>query len=156
MFKHDEEGKPLHCVLLDFQTARYLPITVDVLMACICGSGRRISDELYRHFISFYFELLTENLKHFNIDLQAKMPFDKFSASCDYHKTFAIVYNVIVLMITRIPRDYFIGASEDEFRDFAEGNRSKFILDFMAKDLSYSELLVEAVEAAFEFLYKLP
>lgn len=155
MFKHDDQGKPLHCLLLDFQTARYLPITVDVLMTCICGSGRKISEELYRFYISFYYELLSENLKKFDIDLSSKMPFERYSASCDYHKTFALVYNVIVLMITRIPREYFIGATDDEFRDFAEGNRSRFILDFMTKDSIYSEVLVEAGEAAIEFIYKL-
>lgn len=153
MFKNDNKEKPMHCVLLDFQTARYLPISVDVVMACICGSGRKISDELYRFYISLYYELLSENLKKFDIDLSSKMPFERYSESCDYHKTFALVYNVIVLMITRIPRDYFVGVTDDEFRDFADGNRSRFILDFMTKDSSYSELLVEAVEAAIELIY---
>lgn len=84
------------------------------------------------------------------------MSFESFTKSCDYHKTFALVYNVIVVMLTMIPREFFIDFGEDNFRDFADGNRSKFILDLMTKDSYYEECLVEAVEAVVKFIYKLP
>lgn len=159
IFKFDDNfgwEKPLHCVLLDYQTARYLPITVDVMMAVICTTRRNHQDELCNYYVNFYYEKLSKELKTFNIDLKSKMTFENFSQSCDYHKTFALIYHVIILMITLIPRDYFVSFSEDEYRDFAEGNRSKFVLDYMSKDLYFSECLVEAVEAIVKFIYKLP
>lgn len=155
MFKFDDRNQPTHCVLLDFQTARYLPITIDVLMAIICTSRRKHHEEFFNYYIKFYYDQFAKELENFNIKLDQKMSFENFAKSCDYHKTFALVYNVIVLMITTIPQDYFAKTSEDEFRDFAEGNRSKFILDNMNEDAYYAECLVEAVEAAVEFIYKL-
>lgn len=159
MFKFDGVDaweKPTHCVLLDFQTARYLPITIDVLMAIVCTTRQNHQDEYFDHYIKFYYEELCCELNKFNINLKDQMPYENFTKSCNYHKTFALVYNVIVLMITMIPREYFAGFSEDQYRDFAEGDRSKFILDFMDKEPFYEECLVEAVEAAVEFIYKLP
>ena len=158
MFKFDEKfgwEKPLHCVLLDFQTARYLSITVDVMMAIICTTTSDHQDELYDHYVKFYYESLSKELTNFNIDLKSKMSFENFVKSCDYHKTFAVVYRAIILMITTIPRDFFVKFSEDEYRDFAEGNRSKFVLDYMKKDALFSEGLIDAVEAAVKFIYKL-
>lgn len=159
MFRFDDSAgdeKPLHCVLLDFQTARYLPITIDVLMAIICTTTRTHQDEHFDHYVNFYWKELAKELERFGIKLESKMTLEKFINTCDYHKTFALVYNVIVLMITLIPREFFCGFTEDEYRDFAEGNRSKFVLDYMSKDESYENRLVEAVEAAVEFIYQLP
>lgn len=158
IFKFDENygwERPLHCVLLDYQTARYLSITIDVMMAIICTTRRTHQDKLYDYYIKFYYNELSKELRNFNIDLKSKMSFENFTKGCDYHKTFALVYHVIILMITLIPREYFVNFSEDEYREFAEGNRSKFVLDYMSKDLYFSERLVEAVEAAVKFIYKL-
>lgn len=159
MFKFDESAgdeKPLNCVLLDFQTARYLPITIDVLMAIICTTSRSHQDEHFEHYVDFYYKELRKELKRFEIELDSKLTLENFVKTCEYHKTFALVYNVIVLMITLIPRDFFVNFTEDEYRDFAEGNRSKFVLDFMSKDKEYETRLVEAVEATVEFIYQLP
>jgi Ecdysteroid kinase-like family len=158
MFTYDEKlgfDKPLRCVLLDFQTARYLPITVDVMMTIVCTTRREHCEKFYAFYTKFYYQKLTDELKKFNLDLSSTMSFENFAKSCDYHKTFALLYNVIVLMITKIPRDYFVDFSEDEYRDFADGDRSKFVLDYMEKDSHYRELLVEAVEAVVENVYEL-
>lgn len=159
MFKFDgNDGdwrEPTHCVLLDFQTARYLPITVDVLMAIICTTRISHQKEFYDYYIQYYYEHLTKELEKFNLNLSTKMPFDDYAKSCNYQKTFALVYNVIVLMLTMIPREYFLSINEDEFRDFADGNRSKFILDFMNKDSFYEECLIESVEAVVEWIFEL-
>lgn len=159
MFKFDENfglEHPVHCVLLDFQTARYLPITIDVVMAIICTTTTEHQEEFDSHYIGFYFEQLSKELRRFNINLEAIMSLDDFTNSFAYHKAFALVYNVIVLMITLIPREYFVNFNDDEYRDFAEGNRSKFVLDYMSKNSLYEKRLIEAVEASVKFIYKLP
>lgn len=157
MFKFEDDGweKPSHCVLVDFQTARYLPITIDVLMAIICTTRRSHQEKYFEHYINFYYEQLSKELENFNVSLDSKMSFESFGKSCEYHKTFVLVYNVIVLMIGMIRPQCFLDINEDEFRDFADGNRSRFILEFMDKDSFYEECLIEAVEAAIEFIYKL-
>lgn len=155
MFSY-EDDKPCHCILVDFQTARYLPISVDVVMAVCCTVNKEHQADLFESYIKFYYEQLSEELNKFHIDLSTIMPYESFIKSCDYHKTFALVYNVIVIMITSLPREYFVDFGEDNFRDFADGNRSKFILDYMEKNAEYQMSLIEAVEAAIECIYKLP
>lgn len=145
----------LHCVLVDFQTARYLPIPIDVLMAIVCDSETRHQEKLFDRYVEFYYAKLSAELKNFDVHLESKMTFENFAKSCDYHKTFALVYNVIVLMITSIPRSFFGDFTEDEYRDFADGNRSRFVLDYMEKDSKYNDTLVEAVETAVKSIYKL-
>lgn len=159
IFKFDESfgwEKPLHCILLDFQTVRYLAVSVDVVMGIICTTRRKHQDKLYDYYVKFYYDELLKELKIFNIDLASKMTFESFAKSCDYHKTFGLVYHVIIVMMTMIPSENFVNLNEDEYRDVAEGNRSKFIRDYMSKDSYYRENLVEAVEAAVKFIYKLP
>lgn len=159
MFKFDgidgDWKKPTHCVLLDFQTARYLPLSVDVLMAIICTTRISHQKEFYDYYIHYYYEYLTKELDKFNINLSTKMSFDDYAKSCNYQKAFAYVYNVIVVMLTMIPCEYFLSISEDKYRDFADGDRSTFILDFMNKDSLYEQCLIEAVEAAVECVFEL-
>lgn len=158
MFKFEEncdDSSPLHCVLLDYQTARYLPITVDVLMTIVCTTRKQHRDEFYDCYVKFYYEQLSNELQKFGKSLGAKMSFESFVESCTHHITFALVYNVILVMITTIPREYFVDGSEDDYRDFAEGNRSKIVLDYMDKDVQYRLHLIEAVEAAVEDIYGL-
>lgn len=153
-FEGNDWTKPTQCVLLDFQTARYLTVSIDVLMAIICTTRKAHHEENYEYYLKFYFDNLANELEKCNIDLSAKMSFKDFTQNCNYQKPMVLVYNVIVLMITMIPREYFIGINEDEYREFADGNRSKFILDFMNKDPFYSECLTEAVEAALESIFQ--
>lgn len=158
MFKFDEkcdDNNPLHCILLDYQTARYLPITIDVLMAIVCTTRKHHRDEFCDFYVKFYYEQLSNELQKFKNSLSAKMSFETFVKSCAHHKTFALVYNVILVMITTLPREYFVDGSEDDYRDFAEGNRSKLVLDYMDKDSHYHDHLIEAVEAAVEDIYGL-
>lgn len=153
MFKLDENSTPLHCVFIDFQTARYLALTVDVVMAIICTTRREHHERLFDYYTTFYYEHLKSFLKSSGIDLEMIMTPESFAKSCNFHKSFGLVYNLIVLMNTTMPREYFVDFSEDQYRDFAEGNRSKFVLDCMNKEPFYKECLIEAVEAVLAHFY---
>lgn len=127
MFKLDENSGPVHCMFIDFQTARYLSLTVDVVMAIICTTRREHHERLFDYYTAFYYENLKTSLESSKIDLEAIMSQDSFVKSCDFHKPFALVYNLIVIMNTMIAREHFVDFSEDQYRDFAEGDRSKFV-----------------------------
>lgn len=159
MFKFGDDKSfkdPIHCVLLDFQTVRYLSISIDVLMAIICTTTRNHQEKHFNHYLKFYYDHLLLELNKFGIDLNSKMTFDSFVRSCQHHKQFTLVYNVIIIMITMIQQEFFVNFTDDEYRDFAEGNRSKSILENMKQDSFYEECLLEAVEAVIETVYKMP
>lgn len=154
MFKLDESSNPLHCIFIDFQTARYMALTVDVVMAIICTTRREHHERLFDYYIKFYYEHLQKCLESLEKAPETTMTPESFTKSCNFHKPFALVYNLIILMNTSMAREYFVDFTEDQYRDFAEGNRSKFVFDYMQKDPFYKECLVEAVEAVLEIFYK--
>lgn len=154
MFKLDESSNPLHCMFIDFQTARYLALTVDVVMTIICTTRREHHERLFDYYINFYFEHLEKCLESSGNRREPIATKETFTKSCNFHKPFALVYNLIILMNTMMSREYFVDFSEDQYRDFAEGDRSKFVFEYMKKDPFYKECLVEAVEAVLENFYK--
>lgn len=154
MFKLDENSNPVHCIFIDFQTARYLSLTVDVVMAIICTTRRENHERLFEHYINYYYEQLQKCFESSGNALNSIMTRESFIKGCKFHKPWALVYNLIVLMNTSMDREYFVDFTEDQYRDFAEGNRSKFVFDYMQKDSFYKECLVEAVEAVLEHFYK--
>ena len=158
MFTFADENSyenPLQCILLDFQTVRYLPLSIDVVMAVICNTTRDHHEKNFKSYIKFYYQNLSKELQRFNLDLSSKMSFELFEKSCEYHKTLALIYNAVVVMITMAPPDYFTNFTEDQYKEYVEGNRSKFIFDIMEKDQVYRENLIEAIEAVIEFIFPL-
>lgn len=158
MFTFADENSyenPLHCVLLDFQTVRYLSLSVDVLMAIICNTTRKHYEKNFKSYIKFYYENLSTELQRFGLDLSSKMSFESFVKSCEYHKLFALIYNAVVVMITMAPQDFFTDFTDDQYREYAEGNRSTFTFEIMENDQIYRENLIEAIEAAIEFIFSL-
>lgn len=145
---------PIHCVIIDFQTARYLPLSVDVCMAIFCNTQRDHYEKLADHYVNYYHSQLSNKLEEFDVDINTIMSEENFTKSCEHHKNLAIVYNCIIIMLTKAPQELFQGFNEQDFRDFAEGDRYRLVSKFMEKDSKYSELLTDAVTAVVELFYR--
>lgn len=150
MFSKD----PLHCVLIDFQTARYVPLSVDIVMAIYCNTSRDHYEKMSEHYVNFYYENLSTKLKNFNIKLSSVLSKENLMKSCEYQKNFALVYNCIIIMLTKAPHEFFQGFNEKDFRDFADGDRYRLVSIFLEKDLKFSKLLTDAVKALVEIFYR--
>lgn len=145
MFKCDELNRPTHCILVDFQTARYLPISIDVLMAIICTTGRRDRKENFNDYLKFYYEQLESCLKNLDIDLKALMSFDDFTTTCKYHEQVMLIYRCILLMITLIPQEFHAKMTKDDVHQFCEIDKSDFVFKIMENDKIYEKCLINAV-----------
>jgi Ecdysteroid kinase-like family len=141
MFNKDHS----HCVLIDFQTVRYLSLTIDVLMAIICTTRPDHYEKKISHYIKFYYKELQSILTGFKIDLNSVMSFESFQLSCDFYKQFAIVYRAIVVMQTQIPPELFKDLTNTDFVNF-ETDKFPIIAKFMRKAPLYDEVLTEAVQ----------
>lgn len=147
-------SNPIHCVIIDYQTARYLPLSVDVCMVIFCSAQRDHYEKLVDHYVSTYYSLLSNKLKEFNFDINTIMSRENLIKSCEHHKNFAIVYNCLIIMLTRVPQEFFQGFEEQDFRDFGDGDRYRLVSKFMEKDSKFSELLIDAVKAVVELFYR--
>lgn len=154
MFKLDCNNRPQHCVLVDFQTARYLPISIDVMMAIVCTVSRATREEHFIHFLQFYYQQLALNMRSVNIELETLMTFDDFRLTCEYHSRVLLIYRCILLMITTIPEYELAKLSKEEIYQFCEVDKSEIVLKIMKNDVDYEKSLVEAVYDVIENIAK--
>lgn len=153
-FADDESfDHPNHCMLLDFQIAKYLPLPIDVLMVIIVNTRRSQCKELIDQSLKFYYENLNAELMKNNIELKSKMTFEMFRASCDYFNLMPIIYNAISLMISHIPTEFYTQMTLDQYEAFTVKNRNDVVNKFMDEDSLYRDCVIEAVEEIIEYLY---
>ncbi|KAL7026863.1 hypothetical protein ACKWTF_005207 [Chironomus riparius] len=146
MFGND----PLNCVLIDFQTSRYLSLSVDVTMAIICTTKRAHYEDMMSYYLQFYYQQLEIKLSKFSIDLKALMNFNIFVQSCEYYKKVNLVYKSSVVSLTQVPQELFQNFTEDDYKEFASGDRYSLVKTFMEQDETLKERLIDAVGAIVE------
>lgn len=147
-------SNPIHCIIIDYQTARYLPLSVDLCMVIFCNTQRDHYEKLADHYVNNYYSHLSNKLEEFNVDINVIMSKENLKKSFEHHKYLAIVYNCIIIMLTKVPQEFFDGFEEQDFRDFADGDRYRLVSKFMEKDLKFSELLTDAIKAVVEMFHR--
>lgn len=152
-FTNDDFDKPSHCLLIDYQICRYLPLTVDVII-CILLPSRDHSnaDECLR----FYFEALSSELKLRNINIKDLMSWNDFLASCENFKLLPLLQQGLFWSLTNLPDGVLsnlLANNEREYIKICNEDRSQIVLEFMEKDEYYRETMVETVERLIEYLF---
>lgn len=146
MFRED----PPNCTLIDFQTSRYLSLSVDVTMAIICTTNRQHYEKMMNHYLKYYYEQLERKLLKFNINLNLIMSFDNYMKSCEYHKKFSLVYKTFVVTLVQVPYQLFNNFTENDYNEFASGDRYSLVRKFMEQDELFKERLLDAVDAVIK------
>lgn len=155
MFKFDQSKTgfetPTHCLLLDFQIVKYLPLPIDALMAVILNTRRDDHNERLQCYLKFYYDSLADEVMKSGIDLESKITFKDFREACNYFKLVAVIYNAISIMITHIPTEFFVQIPHEEYEEFSIRDRTKTVFKFMEEDKFYRDCVVEAVEEIIEY-----
>lgn len=152
-FENGDVNKPLHCLLIDFQICRYLPLTLDVII-CILLLSRDHSntDEC----LKFYYNQLEGKLKQHDVKIENIMSWPHFEVSCMRFKLFPLVQQGLFWSLTNLPEDYLsdlLSNNEAEYLKICLENRDKVALEFMERDEFYRESMTETVEQLIEFLF---
>lgn len=145
--------KPLHCILIDFQTCRYLSLSVDVTMAIICTTSREHYEKKLEYYLQFYYQQLQENLLKYSIDLKSLMSYEEYVNSCEYHKKVSLVYKTFVVTLTQVPRELFKNFTTKDYNEFAEGDRYSLVKKFMEQDEALRSRLIDAVDAVVKVFH---
>lgn len=144
---------PLHCVLIDFQTVRYLPLSVDVIMAIICTTRREHYERMLSYYFLYYYQHLDRKLRKFSINLKTLMNFQNFVKSCKYHKKVVVVYKTLVVTETQVSPELFDDFTKEDHVEYLEGDRYKFVKKFMDHSSGFKERMLESIQAVVdEFL----
>jgi hypothetical protein len=147
---------PKHCILLDFQTARYLPLCLDVMQAIVTTTRRPHHQNMIPEYLEYYYQLLSNELQLEKIDLSKKYPWEKFLESCKYFTLIPLVINCICAHLILIPPSFMKHLNEvdtEGFHKFCNVDRNEVILDRIDNDPYYRDCVVEAVEELVEYLY---
>lgn len=154
MYRHDNDnGEPSHCLLVDFQICRYLPLTLDVII-CILLSSRDHSnaDEC----LKFYYEQLAGELRQHDVDIAEIVSWKDFEVSCKRFKLVPLIQQAIFWSLTNLPEKFLVDLLENneaEYMKICLENRDDIALEFMAKDDFYRETMTESVERLIEYLF---
>lgn len=144
--------KPLHCMLLDFQIAKCIPLPIDVLLLIYLNTRRKFREKSLQLHLSFYFEKLKEELNKHTIDIEQIVGYQQFMDSCSYFNLVAIIFKSISTMVHCFPTEMFTNMTTAEYDQFMNNDRYAFVSDLMDSDVDYFERVTEAVEELVEYL----
>lgn len=153
-FEDRDFERPNHCMLLDFQVAKYLPLPIDFLMLVTMNTRKGHREQMMEHYLNFYYEKLHLELAKHSIELGDKMNFEEFRESCEYFNLPALVYTAISKMITNISTEMYTKMSDKDYDDFMIHDRFQVVSQIMDSDSYYCEVITEAVEELIEYLSK--
>lgn len=158
MFKFDcdmngnyEYFNPKSCVFVDFQTARYCPLVIDVLFAIVINTRRLHHQQKIHQYLQYYHNELGKF-----IDLDRIMSYKKFLESCEYFTLVPLIINPICLTLTLLPKDLMENLNNtnpERFQQICNSDRKDLVFECMDTDPFYRDCVLEAVEELVEYLY---
>jgi Ecdysteroid kinase-like family len=154
MYRVDnDEDEPSHCLLIDFQICRYLPLTLDVIICILLSSRDHSNTDVL---LKFYYEQLASELKRHDVNISEVVSWIDFEVSCKRFKLVPLVQQAIFWSLTNLPEEYLVElleTNETEYMKICMENRDNVVLEFMAKDDYYRETMTESVERLIEYLF---
>lgn len=152
-FDSDDMHKPLHCLLVDFQISRYLPLSCDAIICMMLPSRDHSNVDNCKRF--YYDQLANELMKH-NVNIESIMLWEDFAASCENYKLLPLMMQPMFWSLAHLPIDYIVNllaTNEAEYMKICNENRDDVALKFIEHDDYYRETMIESVERLIEYLF---
>lgn len=155
MFKHDSNGTPLGCYLIDFQLVRYCPPAMDVVCCLYLTTDRATRDRYFESLVKIYYETLKESLEDEGVNVDECLSWTAFRQSCDDVKHIALFYALMNLQIMLMPpkaTEQFM-ESPDIFEESIYGEKRYDLIRSQCQQVeAYRNRLSEIVLETFEIL----
>lgn len=140
-------SQPTECVLIDFQTCRYLPPIIDVIGLISVSTRLAHRKQFYQHYLEFYYDALTKELTKYKIDASEVLSWDEYQNSLKELKMLTLVINCVCRPLTMLSSDILVSLkteNPDRYMRTMHFNRYEFILEHMEKDAEYKEIVIES------------
>jgi hypothetical protein len=154
----DDDGEPLDCQLIDFQTARYNPIALDVIICILLPSAELVTLEHVDECIEFYYKQLAGELLLHQVKIDDIMKFTDFTAACEHFKLMPLLMQPMFFSLSNLPQSYLanlLKTNEDEYMRISMHHRDDVVLEFMASDEHYQRTMTRSVERLIEHLFEI-
>lgn len=154
LLKYEEHSNKFSaCKFVDFQCARYVPPSQDVLSLLYLTTSRDFRKEHLYELLGMYYSCLERHLKMSGANSEEILPFEQFLESCDEQKIFAIVQTAIFFPLVLIEvgsiEEYFSNIDLNQKALFED--RSYLVLAHKDKDENYCNRIKESIVDLMEY-----
>lgn len=160
-FEKDQFGainydRPIDCVLIDFQQARYQPPAVDFLSTIHLLTRRSQRNELFDFYVEYYYEQLQKKLRKLNLQIDSMLPRKQFQDSLEYYKLFGMIWSGVLHAYVNLPEGYLSELhikNPEAYHEFGTISRDAVLRKFLRSDRYYRDTLLESVDEMLEYLF---
>ncbi|KAF7388586.1 hypothetical protein HZH68_012528 [Vespula germanica] len=159
MFKHDSNGSPLGCYLIDFQMVRYCPPAMDVVFSLYLITDRATRNRLFDSLLKVYHETLKQALVEEGLDVEECLSWLSFRDSCYEARNIAMFFTLMNLQLMLMPTEAaedFMGSPDDFERVLYGDKRPDLIRSQYEKVEPYRNRIKENIIEVFETLSDRP
>lgn len=154
-FHNNDLNSPSDCLLIDFQISRYFPLALDVMICCLLPSYD-ITYADVEECIKFYYQQLSTELLHHNVNIESILSFTDFVSACEHFKLMPLLMQPMFATLTSLSAEYLQNVFETDQKLYTmllHDNRDPLIFEFMEKDEYYRQTMLKSTERLVEYLF---
>lgn len=148
MFRYNEDGKPIQCMIVDFQACGCMPPAGDVVSFIYLNiMDERRHTNLY-DYLRHYHSVLCEEIKKKNIKAENWFSWEKFRKSCEEYKKLALMQCIILHQLGLIDGNCsdILFKNDQSYDYLMEVCRDEAILQLLRRDSVYKEKFMFSIE----------
>ncbi|XP_066251229.1 uncharacterized protein [Euwallacea similis] len=155
LFKMDQNGSPEKAILVDFQLLRYIPPCFELIFFIYVSSTKSTRTNHWTELLDYYYKNFADNLKQFNLDLNAILPRKDFEEEVNRIKSASIANAFFYGHVTYSDSDLRekILHGEDQAKYYMDDHRDEFV-DIAWSNERYRGLLRALMEDIVEVIQK--
>ncbi|KAJ6644600.1 hypothetical protein Bhyg_09569 [Pseudolycoriella hygida] len=146
---------PVNCTFMDFQFYKYAPPAIDVLQLLLMTTRLNYRSEKYEEHFRFYHNCLSDELKLRGFDVNEILSWSEFRLSCDELRIYPIIYNCVAQPLIYLQPEKQLSMKNDaeKFHHILMVNRMDYMLDAMAADDQFKEVIMENIEELLDCIF---
>ncbi|KAL3282903.1 hypothetical protein HHI36_006061 [Cryptolaemus montrouzieri] len=142
-----EDNQVKNVMIIDFQTYRYAPPAQDLMAFIYLNSCKLMRDKHLNSWLELYYELLTENLRDYGIDIKSILSKRDYKESCEFYEQFSVTQSITHFQVILAPSDILepLLLEEESCEKIFFGTRYDLVMKVWEHDELYRKRLTEAI-----------
>lgn len=148
MFNYDKHGNIKHCIIVDYQLARYAPCALDLMCCLHLIAPRKLRDSHMVSLLNSYYNRLCSVLKLGGLNPEDIIPLEEFEEGCNQYKQLGVVEACLFGTIIWIPANLAAEIMSDPERcmELAVGSRVSVVEQAFKEDTFFKHHMTDLIE----------
>lgn len=156
LYKFDDDGKPLVCKFVDYQTYRYVSPTQDIFTFLYTTTYRSFRDKYLNELIDYYYDELKRLVCKSGYDLNSILTYDDYKKCCEYNKRTTLIKFVVlsqmIFMKAEMAEDIF--SIPGYYDKIIYDDRSELIIKLCEEDDVSRKKIFECIVELIDYFGK--